>query len=405
MFDLAINNIALLCTATPQGILRQRKVSIGIKDGNICAIERYPLEGEQNIDAQGLIALPGLIDAHTHSIWGGSRAQEFARRLSGVPYTQILEEGGGILSTVAHTRQKSAQELKAIAQERVNHMIRQGITTVEIKSGYGLNPQTECLLLRVAKQLKGPNITTTFLGAHTVPKEHRAARTHYIDEIISTQLPLCAPFADSIDVYCDRGAFTLDESIAILKAGQEYGLNIKAHAEQVSHTGIAREASKLGALSVDHLEHAQESDIEAMAKHNTTAVLLPGAQLYLKDPPPPVAALREAGVPMAVASDLNPGTSPIYNIWLTATLSCLLQGLTMEEAFVGITLSGARALGFFDRGRLTVGYRGDIALFQPPPGDPIELESLLQSMGHTHCQMTIKGGHVIYCSQQFSHHV
>ena len=281
-------------------------------------------------------------------------------------------------------------------------MVYQGVTTVEIKSGYGLDAHTECKLLQVAHSLQGPDVTTTFLGAHTIPKEYRPHREKYIDDVISIQLPLCAPHADAIDVYCDRGAFSLDEGIAILKAGQTYGLRIKAHSEQVTHTGIAQYAAELGALSVDHLEHAQESDIAAMASNNTVAVLLPGAQLYLKDPPPPVQTMREAGITMAVASDLNPGTSPIYNIWMTATLSCILQGLTMEEAFVGITLNAAKALGYTDRGQVAFGYLGDIALFRPPPGDPVELESLLQSMGHAHCQMTIKEGRVIYCSPHFS---
>ena len=399
--DLVLNHISLLCTPSDDGVLREHSVHIGIRDGRIAAIEKYPLEGKKVIHAKGLIALPGLIDAHTHSIWGGSRAQEFARRLAGVPYTKILEEGGGILSTVQHTRTLAEDTLKSIAQARVNAMLRNGVTTLEIKSGYGLNPQTEQLLLKIARTLQGPKITTTFLGAHTIPKEYRSNRDKYVREVIEEQLPLCVPYADSIDVYCDKGAFTLDESLAILRAGKEYNLHVKAHAEQVTHTGIAQGAANLGALSVDHLEHAQDTDITAMAANNTTAVLLPGAQLYLKDPPPPVEALREAGIPIAVASDLNPGTSPIFNLWTSATLSCLLQGLTMEEAFLGITRNAARALGYDDRGEIHLGGYADISLFRPPPGDPIALESLLQSMGHPHCAMTIREGNILYATPHF----
>ena len=345
---------------------------------------------ENRVDASGLIGLPGLIDPHTHAVWAGSRANEFAARLAGAKYEEILEAGGGILSTVEATRNADSETLRAHLHTRLQHMRSRGVTTVEVKSGYGLNPKTElAMLAAAAPDGLCVHVVRTFLGAHTIPAEFRSNRDGYVRQIIDEQLPLCAPHADFVDVYCDRGAFDLDEATAILEAGKHLGLKVRAHAEQVSHTGIAEAAAKLGATALDHLERIDDAGIAAMADAGSVAVLLPGAQLYLRDKAPPVAALREAGVPMAVGTDLNPGSSPVHDLWTAATLACLVQGLTIHEAILGITRHAATALGLPDRGWIGPGAVANLALFSPPPGEPATVESLIQHMGRQGAELVI----------------
>ncbi len=354
-------------------------------------------EADIVIDGLGLIALPGLVDPHTHAVWAGSRANEFARRLAGENYADILEAGGGILSTVEATRQASLHSLRCGVIARLSHMQKRGVSMVEVKSGYGLNPEVEARMLVAAEPGNiGPRVIRTFLGAHTIPSEFRNRRDQYVQQIIEEQLPRCAPLADFIDVYCDRGAFTLDEAVAILSAGKEHGLKLRAHAEQVTHTGMAEAAAKLGATAIDHLERIDDAGIAAMAESGSVAVLLPGAQLYLKDTPPPVAAMRKAGVPMAIGTDLNPGSSPVHDLWTAATLACLTQGLTMEEALLGITRNAARALGSKRAGWLGPMSHADIALYAPPVGEPATFESLIQHMGRPHAVHLIQHGKVIF---------
>ena len=354
-------------------------------------------EADIVVDGVGLIALPGLVDPHTHAVWAGSRANEFARRLSGESYADILEAGGGILSTVEATRQASLHALRCGVIARLGHMHQRGVTMVEVKSGYGLNPEVEARMLDAAEPGNiGPRVIRTFLGAHTIPAEFRNHRDQYVQQIIEEQLPRCAPLADFIDVYCDRGAFALDEAVAILTAGKEHGLKLRAHAEQITHTGMAEAAAKLGATAIDHLERIDDAGIAAMAEAGSVAVLLPGAQLYLKDTAPPVEALREAGIPIAVGTDLNPGSSPIHDLWTAATLSCLTQGLTMKEALLGITRNAARALGSKRAGWIGAMSHADIALYAPPVGEPATFESLIQHMGRPSAVHLIQHGKVIF---------
>jgi len=381
-----VHNIRRLYTLNPKsaglGIIEH--ASVAMHAGHVCWVGSANDAPDCNniVDGTDLIGLPGLVDPHTHSVWAGSRSDEFAQRLAGANYADILEAGGGILSTVSATRAAEPATLRANTQSRLHHMRSRGVTTVEIKSGYGLNTETELAMLKAADPNGlGLNVIRTFLGAHTVPAEHRKNRSAYVDSVINEQLPACAPHADFVDVYCDRGAFDLDEAIAILSAGKALGLKVRAHAEQVSHTGIAKAAAELGATALDHLEHIDDAGIAAMADAGTVAVLLPGAQLYLKDKPPPIAALREAGVPIAIGTDLNPGSSPVHDLWTAATLSTLIQGLTMEEALLGITRNAALALGLSNVGWIGVGARADMALFSPPPGEPAIMESLIQHMG------------------------
>jgi imidazolonepropionase len=259
-----------------------------------------------------------------------------------------------------------------------------GVTTVEIKSGYGLSPEAELKLLRAARQageVASVRVLRTFLGAHAIPAEWRHDRDGYVAQVIDEQLPLCAPEADAVDVYVDQGAFTLEEGERILSAGKAWGLDLKVHAEQVIYTGAAAMAAKLGARSADHLERIDDAGIEAMARHGTVAVMLPGAMLYLKDAAPPVARLREAGVPMALATDLNPGSSPLYDPWAAATLACVTMGMTVEEALLGLTRHAASALGRRELGVLRPGSAGDLVVMRPPPGETPSPGALVQPFG------------------------
>jgi imidazolonepropionase len=345
--------------------------------------------------ASGAIGMPGLVDCHTHAVWAGSRAHEFRERLSGVPYTDILEAGGGIRSTVAHTRAASAEVLTELATARLAGMRRRGVTTVEIKSGYGLTVEAERRILVAAREAgrrAGVRVRTTFLGAHCVPTESLSDPDAYVCSVIEQQLPAVADVADMADVYVDRGAFTLEQGRAILTAAAAHGLGLRIHAEQVTYTGAAAMAAGLGAWSADHLERLDEAGVAALARAGTVAGLLPGAMLYLRDPPPPVAMLRAAGVPMAVATDFNPGSSPVDDLWTCATLACVTMGLTVEEALLGITAVAARAVGCPDRGRIAPGCVADLALFDPPPGEPADATSLVQHLTGVEATRVIVGG-------------
>jgi imidazolonepropionase len=344
---------------------------------------------EEVFDADGAIGMPGLVDPHTHTTFAGSRAPDFERRLAGESYSAILQAGGGIHSTVAATRAASEETLTALTRERLAGMLAGGVTTVEIKSGYGLTPESEARILRAARAAAGPvDVVTTFLGAHARPP----GVADYVAQVVDEQLPICAPLADAVDVYCDRGAFTLAEAERILIAGRGYGLAVRIHAEQVDATGAAAMAARLGAISADHLEHVDDAGIAAMAAAGTVAVLLPGAMLYLRDPAPPVARLRAAGVPLAIGSDFNPGSSPVRDLWSCATLACLTMGLTVHEALSGITRHAARAVGRLDRGWLGPGARADLALYDPPPGEPAELRVLVQYLGGHRARAVFKDG-------------
>lgn len=359
-------------------------VAVLLRAGRVEAVTpdrdaKCPDDAEE-FDAAGLIGMPGLVDCHTHAVWAGTRLRDFVRRLGGESYAGILEGGGGIHTTVRATRAASEAELAALVRARLSAMLDRGVTTVEVKSGYGLEIESEVRLLRVAIAAAGPQrIQATFLGGHAIPPDRD--RAEYVNELCGPMLAACAPFASAIDVYCDRGAFTLGEAERILKAGKAAGLSVKAHAEQVEFTGVAALAARLGALSCDHLERIDDAGIAAMAQFGTVAVLLPGAMLYLRDIAPPVAKLRAAGVPLAVATDFNPGSSPVGDLWTCATLACLTMGLTPEEALAGITRVAARALGLPGVGLIEAGSVGDLALFAPPPGEIPDPRVLVQYMG------------------------
>ena len=303
------------------------------------------------VDGRGALATPGLVDCHTHLVYGGQRANEFAMRLAGASYEEVAKAGGGIASSVNATRAVSEDELFALALPRLQALLDEGVCAIEIKSGYGLALEHERKQLRVARHLgdeMGVTVRTTFLGAHALPPEYTGRSQAYIDLVCHEMLPalVAEGLVDAVDVFCERIAFTLAETEQVFRAAQALGLPVKLHAEQLSDMGGAALAARYGALSCDHIEHLSQAGIDAMQRAGTVAVLLPGAYYTLRDTQlPPIAALRAAGVPMAVSTDHNPGTSPALSLLLMANMACTLFRLTVPEALAGITTHAARALG------------------------------------------------------------
>jgi imidazolonepropionase len=322
------------------------------------------------VDLAGRWITPGLVDCHTHLVFGGSRAGEFEKRLQGVSYEEIARAGGGIVSTMSATREASEDQLVTAGLPRLSNLVREGVTTVEIKSGYGLETAAEMKQLAAARTLgrKLPvGVQTTFLGAHALPPEYGGKQKDYIDLVIEEMLPAVAKSgtADAVDAFCESIGFTTAETEAVFEAAKAHNLPVKLHAEQLSDLGGAALAAKFGALSADHLEFVSEDGIRAMAASGTVAVLLPGAYYTLRETQmPPVDLFRKHNVPIAIASDFNPGSSPIPSLLLMLNMSCTLFRMTPEEALAGATRNAARALGLqADRGTLEVGKRADLAVW------------------------------------------
>jgi len=317
----------------------------------------------------GALVTPGLIDCHTHLVFGGNRAHEFDLRLNGASYEEIARAGGGIVSTVKATRETSEDALFAQALPRAHALLADGVTTLEIKSGYGLDLDTERRMLRVARRLGkalGVTVRTTFLGLHALPPEYREDRDSYVALVCDEMLPALAGegLVDAVDAFCENIGFTPAETRRVFDRAAQLGLPVKLHAEQLSDLDGAALVASFHGLSADHLEHLSDSGIRAMADAGTVAVLLPGAFYALRETKlPPIAGLREHGVPMAVATDCNPGTSPLLSLRLAAGMACTLFRLTPEEALRGVTVNAARALGLADRGTLEAGQRADLALW------------------------------------------
>lgn len=319
----------------------------------------------------GGVMTPGLVDCHTHLVFGGSRADEYEQRLEGASYEEIARQGGGILSTVKATREASEEALFEAALLRLRAVIDDGVTTVEIKSGYGLSVADELKMLRVARRLGETlpvRVVTSLLGAHALPPEYRDDSDGYIDLICNEMIPAAAEhaLADAIDVFCEKIAFSVAQCERVFQAAHEFGLPIKAHAEQLSNLGGAAMAARHGALSADHIEYLDAEGIAAMREAGSVAVLLPGAFHTLRETQrPPIDALRAAGVPMAVATDANPGSSPLFMPTLMLNLACTLFRLTPREALAGMTAHGARALGLQEQriGRIVEGGPADLCLW------------------------------------------
>lgn len=351
-----------------------------IEHGLIAARDGAILYAGSASDAPGFVAAnivhcdgrwitPGLIDCHTHLIYGGDRAREFEMRLDGASYEEIARAGGGILSTMRATRAASEAELVASALTRLDALIAEGATTLEVKSGYGLDRDTEIKMLRAARQLgreRPVHIATTFLGAHALPPEYAENADGYIAMLCDEVLPEVAALglADAVDVFCERIGFSLGQTERVFAAAARHGLPLKIHAEQLSNLNGAALAAQHKALSADHLEYLDDAGIAALAQSGTVATLLPGAFYFLRETKlPPVDELRRAGVPMALATDCNPGTSPLTSLLLTMNMGATLFRLSVSECLIGVTRNAARALGLSDRGALEAGKRCDLAIW------------------------------------------
>ena len=356
--------------------------TVCVEEGRIAwvrpADEVDDVAGER-LDARGALVTPGLIDCHTHLVYAGDRARDFAMRQQGMTYAEIARAGGGIASTVAATRAAGNSELRASAGRRLAALTSEGVTTVEIKSGYGLDLENELRCLRIAMSLAADHpvsIATTLLGAHALPPEFAGRPEDYVDEVCERMIPRAARegLAGAVDAFCETIAFSPAQVRRVFEAARREGLRVKLHADQLSDGGGARLAAEFGALSADHLEHASEDGIAALAAAGTVAVLLPGAYYFLRETrAPPVELLRRRGVPMAVATDCNPGTSPTTSILTTMNMACTLFGLTPEEALAGATCHAASALGLDDRGTLEQGSRADFAVWDAD--EPVQLAS------------------------------
>jgi imidazolonepropionase len=349
--------------------------AIGISDGKIVRVgKRTELAGyrAKQVDAlSGAWVTPGLIDCHTHLVFGGTRADEHAMRRAGATYEDIAKAGGGIASTVTKTAAASDDELLEQSRRRLHALMRGGCTTVEIKTGYGLDPESEMRLLRIASRVgeqEAVRIVPTLLALHAIPADQRDRRAHYVGEIIDKLIPAAAAsgLATSVDAFCDTIAFTPEEVERLFKAGAHHGLRVRLHAEQLSNQHGAKLAAQYRALSADHLEHLDEAGAKAMAAAGTVAVLLPGAFYALQEEKkPPVDLLRKHKVPIAVATDCNPGTSPLLSPTLAMNMACTLFGLTPEEAAAGMTINAARALGLAHLvGSIVAGKQADLCVWR-----------------------------------------
>ena len=353
-----------------------------------------------HIDARGALATPGLVDCHTHLVYGGQRANEFAMRLAGATYEEVARAGGGIVSSVRATREASEDELFALALPRLQALLDEGVCAIEVKSGYGLALEHERKQLRVARRLGealGVTVRTTFLGAHALPPEYAGkpgGSQDYTDLVCNEMLPALAVegLVDAVDVFCERIAFTLAETEQVFQAARALNIPVKLHAEQLSDMGGAALAARYRALSCDHIEHLSQEGIDAMKAAGTVAVLLPGAYYTLRDTHlPPIAALREAGVPMAVSTDHNPGTSPALSLLLMANMACTLFRLTVPEALAGITTHAARALGLQDtHGLIASGRPANFVLW--PFADAAELAYWF---GHKPARTIVRQGRIV----------
>jgi imidazolonepropionase len=370
---LVVNvHVATMQPGTPYGAIRD--AALAIRAGRIAWVgERQAMPADlaarEELDGRGGWLTPGLVDCHTHLVYAGNRADEFEQRLGGASYEEIARAGGGIMATVRATRAASEDELVAASMPRLKRLLDEGVTTVEIKSGYGLDTANELKLLRAARRLGEAgriDVRTTLLAAHALPPEYEGRADAYVALVCDEIVPAVArtQLADAVDVFCERIGFSPGQTRRVFEAARAQGLRVKLHADQLSDSGGAALAAEFAALSADHLECASEAGVKGMARAGTIAVLLPGAFYCLRETRlPPIDALRTNEVPMAIATDCNPGTSPVTSLLLMLNMACALFRLTPEEALAGATRAAARALGLPDRGVLAPGLRADLALW------------------------------------------
>jgi imidazolonepropionase len=399
--DLLITgaHLATMTRDVPYGVIRDGAIGIsGERIAWVGAARDLPrgVRARRTLHVEHAWATPGLVDCHTHLVYAGSRANEFEARLTGATYADIAQAGGGIKATVEATRAASDEELVAASRPRLAALAGEGVTTVEIKSGYGLDTVHECRQLHAARRVAadvGVDVRTTLLAAHAVPADFAGRADDYIDLVCRETIPAVARagLADAVDAFCETIGFTPAQTRRVFAAARAHGLPVKLHADQLSDTGGAALAAEFGALSADHLEYTSEAGVAAMARAGTIAVLLPGAYYALRETrAPPIAAMRAHGLPMAVATDCNPGTSPVTSLLLMLNMACTLFRLTPEEALAGVTRHAARALGIRDRGTLAVGQRADIAFWNI--ASPAELAC---NIGGNPCRCVVRAGRVI----------
>jgi imidazolonepropionase len=409
--DLIIKNAGELLTLSPSF---KEESGLGMIQNGAAAIEKgrifwvgktEELSGKfslnrdgREMNATGKVVMPGLIDAHTHLVFAGSRENEFEQRIQGLSYQEIAGRGGGILSTVEATRNSSFDELFSLGKKRLGRMLSKGVTTVEAKSGYGLSLQDEMKILKVMKALQESHpidIVPTFLGAHTLPKEFREDRTHYVDLLIEEMIPKVAQerLAEFCDVFCEEKAFTLEESKQILETGKRYGLKPKIHADQLSSGGGAELAAEVDAYSADHLEYASPEGIKKMAEKGVTAVLLPGASFFLSMKKyPPARDMIEQGVAVSLATDFNPGSSMTESLPMMMTMGCTMYKLLPKEVIQATTIHAARSMGREKEiGSLEVGKQADLLVLDIP-----NYRYLPYHFGVDHVETVIKKGKMIY---------
>ncbi len=356
----------------PYGLIEMGAVAIN--NGNIAWVgpsknipEEY--QGFERHNLEGRLITPAFIDCHTHIVHGGNRAGEFEMRLEGASYEEVARAGGGIISTVRATRAAAEEQLLAHALPRVDALLAEGVSAIEVKSGYGLDRDTELAMLRAARAIEDERpvrIKTSFLGAHAVPAEYQGRANAYIDDICIPTLEAAHDqgLVDAVDGFCEGIGFSPAQIERVFKKAKELGLPLKLHAEQLSHLGGTKLAAQYGALSADHVEYANEADAELMAGAGTVAVLLPGAFYTIRETRlPPIAAFRQHGVPMALATDCNPGSSPLSSLLLTMNMACTLFRMAPQEALAGVTKHAARALGIDDTGTIRAGLRADLAVW------------------------------------------
>ncbi|MEH0072989.1 imidazolonepropionase [Pannonibacter sp. Pt2] len=377
-----LSNARLVTLPETGGYGLVERGAVAIRDGRIewaGAEADLPaaFTGYSRHDLEGRLVTPAFIDCHTHLIHGGHRAREFEMRLEGASYEEIARAGGGIVSSVSATRAASEAELVASALPRLDALLAEGVAVVEIKSGYGLDIETELKMLRAARRLASERkvrVRTTHLGAHALPPEYKGREDAYLDEVCLPGLRRAAAegLVDAVDGFCEGIAFSVASMRKVFDEARRLGLPVKLHAEQLSHLGGTKLAADYGALSADHVEYATDEDAAALARAGTVAVLLPGAFYAIRETQvPPVAAFRARGVPMALATDCNPGTSPLTSLLLTMNMGCTFFRLTVEEALRGVTVNAARALGLSDCGRIAPGLRADLAIWNAD--NPAEL--------------------------------
>jgi len=401
-FDLLVVDANVATMEAGYGTIRDATVGLrGDRIAWVGARSALPRDADaaRTISCGGDWLLPGLVDCHTHLVYAGNRANEFERRLLGATYADIAREGGGIAATVRATRAASEDELARQSMPRLAALLSEGVTTVEIKSGYGLDTANEAKQLRVARRIAaeaGVEVRTTLLAAHALPPEFAGRADDYIDYVCRDTIPAIARegLADAVDAFCETIGFTRAQTQRVFDAARAHGLPVKLHADQLTDMDSARLAAEAQALSADHLEYTSEAGVAAMAASGTAAVLLPGAFYALRETKlPPVEAFRRAGVPIAISTDCNPGTSPATSLVLMLSMACTLFRMTPEEALRGVTANAARALGLSDRGTIAAGKRADLARFRI-----VEPAELAYRIGGNASTGAIRGGSVAWWS-------